>query len=62
MKTKCYLLDNTLETTDALMVIKRKIPCWVTVNVLDDGYELVAEIKCRAEDVAFVERTLAEFV
>ena len=62
MKTKVYILDNTMATTDALKEIKNRIPCWVTIEVAEDGYELTAEIKCREADLAFVERMLADVV
>ncbi len=62
MKTKVYLLDNTMAVTEALEEIKNRIPCWMYINVSKDGYDISAEIKCRAEDVAFVERMLADVV
>lgn len=62
MKTKVYILDNTMATTNTLEEIKNRIPCWVNVEVAEDGYELVAEIQCREADVAFVERMLADVV
>ena len=64
MKTKVYLLDNTMATTDALEEIKNRIPCWVDTKPARVGEDMMleVEIKCREADVAFVERMLADVV
>ena len=61
MITKNYIIDGSRKSAKALAEIVRRIPCFLEQTPMNDG-SIEVEIRCRAEDVAFVERMLAEFV
>ena len=61
MKTVNYIIAITAEADEAIRKLSYAIPCWVNIFPIDEDSAEV-EIRCRAEDVAFVEKTLAEFV
>ena len=61
MKTVNYIMAITAEADEAIRKLSHAIPCWVNIFPIDEDYTEI-EIRCRAEDVAFVEKTLAEFV
>jgi hypothetical protein len=61
MTKKCYYLENSAEAALAVNSIESNFPCFTTIDILDDGY-IEFTISCRNEDVAIIERILANFV
>jgi hypothetical protein len=61
MKTVNYIIAITAEADEAISKLSHAIPCWVNIFPIDDDYAEV-EIRCMNENIAYVERTLAEFV
>ena len=61
MVTKCYLLDKGIKTTAAISKITALFPCFIDVRaVTATRFEFY--VKCRVEDVRFIEKILAPFV
>lgn len=56
-----YWVEPCAELELAISVVKERIPCFISLDPLCDGIS-VFWIKCRAEDMAFVERMIAPFV
>lgn len=61
MIIKCYIIENSAECATAIKAMEAKIPCFSTLDLLDED-SIEYTISCREEDVVFVEKTLAEFV
>ena len=61
MVTKCYLLGKDEIFPHTLAWLSDRIPCFIDIKTVTP-YRFELYIKCRAEDVAFVERTLAPFM
>ena len=61
MVTKCYLLCSNEITLREVAALVTAIPCFIDARATTcDMFELY--IKCRAEDICFVERVLSPFV
>lgn len=57
MKTMWIIIDKTEEAVVTLNNVAARVPCFITWH--GDGE---AEICCRAEDAAFIEREIAHLV
>ena len=63
MITKEYMLDSRGGAYEACKEIQRTIPCFLNVIEAYDEFDFFhLVIKCRQEDLPYVERTIAEFV
>lgn len=63
MITKEYILDNCHASYLACEQMAERIPCFVEFGDRTASLPYVSVcITCRAEDLAFVERSIAEFV
>lgn len=62
MTTVCFFTDGSAECALALNIIGESIPCFVRVRFSEVFDAMEIEIKCRVEDVSFVESMLAPFV
>lgn len=63
MRTIANYFEINADLDLAINIISEKIPCFITtLPVEEDESFLYIEIKCRAEDVCFVEEMLAPFV
>ena len=63
MITKEYMLDSCGGAYEACKEIQRTIPCFLNVIEAYDGFDFFhLVLKCRQEDLPYVERTIAEFV
>lgn len=62
MITKCYLLNsNDEKVVKAITKICDNIPCFIDANAVSiNRFELT--IRCRQEDIVYVEKVLAPFV
>lgn len=62
MITKCYLLNsNDEKVVKAITKICDNIPCFIDVNTVSTNrFEFT--IRCRQEDIVYVEKVLAPFV
>ena len=54
--------ESCSELSLALNEIEERIPCFVNWFFIDDSDSIYAEIECRQEDAAYVEKMLAPFV
>lgn len=61
MAIKCYIIENSAECAVAVRKLENTIPCFTTVELLDDE-NIEYTISCRVEDVSVVEIFLANFV
>lgn len=61
MTIKCYIIENSAECAIAVRRLEDTIPCFSTVELLDDE-SIEYTISCRIEDVSVVEVFLAKFV
>lgn len=61
MTIKCYIIENSAECAIAIRKLENIIPCFTTVELLDDE-SIEYTISCRTEDVSVVEIFLANFV
>lgn len=61
MIIKCYVIENSVECAIAVRKLEDTIPCFSTVELLDDD-SIEFTISCREEDVVIVEYFLAKFV
>ena len=57
MKTMWIIIDKTEEAVATLNNVAARVPCFVTWHGDSE-----AEICCRAEDAAFIEREIAHLV
>lgn len=61
MTTKVYNVEITTRAIKAIQSLEENIPCFVNYTEKDtERYTVV--IRCREEDVAYVERVLAPYV
>ena len=61
MTIKCYIIENSAECAIAVRKLEDTIPCFSTVELLDDE-SIEYTISCRVEDACIVEVFLAKFV
>lgn len=61
MTIKCYIIENSAECAAAVRKLEETIPCFTTVELLDDE-SIEYTISCRMEDVCVAEIFLANFV
>lgn len=61
MVTKCYLLCSDEITLRAVAKLVGDIPCFVDAKAMN-GNRFELYIQCRREDIAAVERRLAQYV
>lgn len=62
MTTMCFFVDGSAECALALNIIGESIPCFIRSHYSEVFDAMEIEIKCRVEDVSFVESMLAPFV
>lgn len=63
MEKKVYLIENSIQAGMALQLITERIPCFINpTDKIDDCGYMEVEIKCYADDIALVERFIADFV
>lgn len=60
MTKTVYFLPYSAEINEVISKIFRAIPCWTARNNINSKF-FKLEVECRAEDVGFVEKTLAPF-
>ena len=60
MTKTVYFLPYGAGINEAISKIFRTIPYWATRNNINSKF-FKLEVECRAEDVGFVEKTLAPF-
>ncbi len=61
MVEKIYFVENGANLDEAIETINSAIPCFITREYIEMDYSKIT-IQAREEDLAFVERCLADLV
>lgn len=62
MTTKCFNLELNDATANAIRTIALCVPCFITLNALDNSMDGEYTICARQEDWAWIEQQLAPIV
>ena len=61
MITKCWIIEDSAESANAVAAIEKTFPCFTLLDLLDDYY-IEFSVTCRVEDVVAIAAMISAFV